>query len=438
MSHLTVAGAGHGGLCAALHLAKAGRRVTVFERQREAALGYDWTDIVEAGALERNGFSALPESSRIRAYRMTMIGPGKRAPLRPAQLYEGPKWVHAERKEWLAIMVRDCRAAGVEFVFEAEILGPVIENDRVRGLRVRMGGAARDVPADMVIDAAGAQSNLRANLPARLGVPGALPQSELFYPWRGIFERLPGPDPLGMYNVYLSHQGRKGLSWVLAGPGSMDVLVGNMGRPVSGTELAAALADLREDNPLLGEQLLRGGGRPVPIPVRRPLGMLVAGGYATVGDSACMADPFTGCGVCIAMEQGRLLAEVLLNCNGDYSLPKLWDYQYRTFSEKPPSEKTAARRAATDAMRRGMMALRPGEVDLMFSGGLIALRGGVSSKKDVLPLLRNLHHPALLWKLAKIPLRGKAVRDIVGRIPKTYDPIAVAAWAREYEGCKMC
>jgi len=157
-----------------------------------------------------------------------------------------------------------------------------------------------------------------------------------------------------------------------------------------------------------------------------------------VGDSACMADPFTGCGVCIAMEQGRLLAEVLLNCNGDYSLPKLWDYQYRTFSEKPPSEKTAARRAATDAMRRGMMALRPGEVDLMFSGGLIALRGGVSSKKDVLPLLRNLHHPALLWKLAKIPLRGKAVRDIVGRIPKTYDPIAVAAWAREYEGCKMC
>ncbi|MDR2686408.1 MAG: hypothetical protein LBB75_01540, partial [Oscillospiraceae bacterium] len=348
-------------------------------------------------------------------------------------LYEDAKWVHAERKDWLAVMVRGCRAAGVEFQFEAEILGPVIENDRVRGLRVRMDGAVRDVPADMVVDAAGAQSAVRVNLPARFGIPGQLPQEHLFYPWRGIFERRPGPDPPGMYKAYLSHQGRKGLSWVIANPGSMDVLVGNMGRPLPEGELAAALADLRGDNPLLGARLLRGGGPPVPIPVRRPLGMLVAEGYAAVGDSACMADPFSGCGVCAAMEQGRLLAEVLLNCQNDFSLRKLWAYQCRTFTELG-----AEGNAATEVMRCVMTTLRPEEMDLMFSGGLIALRAGIKSGKDALPLLRNANHPALLWKLAKIPLRGRAARATAGRIPKTYDPAAVAAWARDYEGCKMC
>ncbi|MCL2299989.1 MAG: NAD(P)-binding protein, partial [Firmicutes bacterium] len=57
MPHFLIAGAGHGGLCAALHLAKAGHRATVFERLAEADLGYDWPDTVWADALERSGFT---------------------------------------------------------------------------------------------------------------------------------------------------------------------------------------------------------------------------------------------------------------------------------------------------------------------------------------------------------------------------------------------
>jgi len=441
MSHFLVAGAGHGGLCAALHLVKAGHRATVFERLPEAALGYDWTDVVEAGALGRNGFTALPESSRVPAYYGTLYGPGKRCPLRPSGTMA--REIHAERKEWLGIMVRGCRAAGVEFAFETEILGPVVEGDRVRGLRVSENGKERSVAGDMVIDAAGAQSPVRAGLPARFGIPGALPQDKLFYGWRGFFERLPGDGPPELYRQYLGHQGRMGLSWVITNPGYMDVLVGNMERPLDGAELAAAVADLREDNPLVGERLLRGGGQASPIPVRRPLGLFVAGGYAAVGDSACMADPFSGCGVCAAMDQGKLLAGILNKCNDDYSLPRLWEYQYRTFTWKPPAEfgdarRTAEQRAATDVMRCVMAALRPEEIDLLFTRGLIGLRGGIHGKKDVLRLLRSLDRPRLLWMLAKIPARGKAVRGITRRIPEAYEPAAVAAWAREYEDCKMC
>jgi flavin-dependent dehydrogenase len=274
---------------------------------------------------------------------------------------------------------------------------------------------------------------VRCGLPERFGVPGALPREDLFYAWRGFFNRLPGPDPQSMYNLYFGHQGRKGLSWVITNPGSMDVLVGNMGRPLPETELAGALADLRASNPLVGDRLLRGGGRQPPIPVRRPLGLIVANGYAAVGDSACMADPFSGCGICAAMEQGKLLAAILLECDGDYTLPKLWAYQYRTFTEMK-----AERRAATEAMRCVMAGLRPKEMDLLFTRGIIRMRGGVHGMKDALRLLRNIDHPLLLWKLAKMPARGNAIRAVIRRIPKTYEPAAVAAWARDYEGCKMC
>ena len=440
MSEFIVAGAGHGGLCAALQLAKGGRRVTVLERLPEAGLGYDWTDVVDPGALERNGFSVLPESSKVTAYIGTLLGPGKRFPLRPLDTIS--KEIHVERKEWLALMIRDCRAAGVEFRFGTEILGPAVEGNRVCGLRIGTAGAEELCPAGMVIDAAGAQSPVRTNLPARLGIPGTLPQDQLFYGWRGFFNRLPGPNPRDFYKQYLCHQGRKGLSWVIANPDCMDVLVGNMGGPLDEATIADAIADLRQDNPLLGEQLLRGGGKQPAIPVRRPLGLFVAESYAAVGDSACMADPFSGCGMCAAMDQGKLLAEILMACGGDYTLPKLWEYQYRTFTRKPPAEsgdasKTTTQRAATDVTRCVMMSLRSEEIDLMFARGLIALQDGLKKPKDALLLLRGLDRPRMLWQLTKVPILGKKIRAITRRIPKIYDPAAVAEWVKAYEGCKM-
>jgi flavin-dependent dehydrogenase len=146
-----------------------------------------------------------------------------------------------------------------------------------------------------------------------------------------------------------------------------------------------------------------------------------------------MADPFSGSGICPAMDQGKLLAQVLLECNGDFTLPRLWAYQYRTFKEL-----NAAGRAATEAMRCVMMTLGPKEMDLMFERGLIALRGGVKGLKDALVLLRGLDHPGTLGKLIKIPMRGKTARAAAQRIPEQYDPAAVAAWAKDYEACKMC
>jgi len=436
MSIFLVAGAGHGGLCAALHLAQAGQRVTVMECAPEAGLGYDWTDIIERAVLVRNGFTALPEEHLGTAHCAAMFGPSKRWPNSTG--IPRDREAHLERRELLASMIADCRKAGVEFLFETEITGPVICDGKVRGLRVMHSGAETALAADMVIDAAGWNSPVRLGLPEGSPVPRELPPDQVFYVWRAFFDRLPGPDPEHLFRNYLCHRGYKGLSWVAANPDSMDVLMGIMGRPYSDEEIATGLTDLREDNPLLGERILR-GGQQATIPLRRPLGVFVADGYAAVGDSCCMADPMGGSGVCSAMDQGKVLAQVLLeHCRGDFSIEKLWKYQVRIFTEKPAAEagygtKTAAERASTDVLKSTMMTLRPQDIDLLFRRGLIA-KGGIRGPMDAIALLlQNLGHLPLMLKLAKAGGKGRKLQALAGAIPQAYNREAALAWVREYE-----
>jgi len=436
MVEVLVAGAGHGGLCAALHLARAGRRVTVVERQREAALGHDWMDVFEYGALGRNGFRALPESGKVQPWNNTLFGPGKRWPKLPPDEFATME-ANYERRELLAHMAADCRGAGVDFLFEAEVTGPLVDGSRVRGLMIRENGARRELPADMVIDAAGGLSALRENMPEEILFPVRLKPKQLFHVWRGYLERLPGPGPQYPYKTILGHQGRKGISWVIAYRDSMDVLIGQVGKPLAQADIDGALEDLRGFEPLLGRKRLRGGF--ATIPLRRPLGMMVANGYAAVGDSAYMADPFCGSGICSAIDQGKLLADVLLeHCRGDFGVEKLWKYQVRTFTEKPPAltgfgTKDAKERGASEMLTGAVLTLRPRQVDAMFKRGIISI-DNIDGPKVAMTLLgRNLDHLPLLLKLAGAAAKGGKLGAAIESIPEEYDALAVARWLRAYE-----
>ncbi|MCL1952844.1 MAG: NAD(P)/FAD-dependent oxidoreductase, partial [Oscillospiraceae bacterium] len=402
MSTFLIAGAGHGGLTAALHLARAGHGVTVLERSPEAGLGYDWTDVVEPGIFAMNGFTQPDDSVFSRACWNTIIGPSKRLPIRPP--WKFCREMHIERKLLLRLLIEDCRAAGVEFAFEVNITGPLMQGRRVVGLKTGQG----DYRADMVIDAAGAFSPVRSNMPEETLVDRELLPRQVYYAWRGIFERNPGPDPEDLNKTYLMHMGRRSMSWCITEDDCMDVFTGMVGRPLTEEELAAALADLRADNPLLGEKLLR-GGQVGTVPVRRPMSVFVADGYAAVGDSACIADPFGGSGINIAMNAGKLLADVILRDeSGTYSAERLWKYQYAFFTWSPPSDipestgaKATPQRCDTEVLKTALLAMPPKHIDLLFTRGIInfemAFLGKPLSTAAALKIFAgNLHHMPLL------------------------------------------
>ena len=146
-----------------------------------------------------------------------MYGPAKRWPKLPGEPTI-PRQMHAERRELLSIMIAGCCAAGVDFLFETEIM------------------------ADMVIDAAGWQSPVRMGLPEDFLIPAQLGHTQIFYAWRGYLDRLPGPEPECRYKNYLGHRSRKGFSWIIANSDSMDVLLGNIGQPLTQEDIAEGLA----------------------------------------------------------------------------------------------------------------------------------------------------------------------------------------------------
>ena len=442
MKKFLVAGAGHGGLCAALHLARAGEQVTVVEIQAREDLGYDWTDAVERSVLVRNGFSPLSDEFCHTYHGAVMHGPSKRWFNLPKD-ETVPQQMHAERKEILKIMVDDCLKAGVEILFEKEIHSAVVKDGWVKGLSIKgKDGTNSELLADMVIDAAGWNSPVRMGLPKDFAVPQELDRTQKFHVWRAFMERLSGDDPKYTSKYYLGHRGGKALSWVIANKDSMDVLVGNIGQELTDSDIADALRDLREDNPLVGRKILR-GGQQVTIPLRRPLGLIVANAYAAVGDSACMTDPLGGSGVGSAMDQGKVLANVLLtHCKGNYSVEKLWKYQYHTFTERPAADigyatATAEERAATDVLKSMILSLEAQEIDLLFKRGIIAM-GGVKGPKDALKVLfGNLDHLPLVFRLAKMGGRIKKIKELVRSIPKEYDRDTVTRWVEAYEGFEM-
>jgi flavin-dependent dehydrogenase len=315
-----------------------------------------------------------------------------------------------------------------------------MKGNRVTGLTTEKG----EYRADMVIDAAGMFSPVRGNMPEGTLVDCALLPRQVYYAWRGIFARNPGPDPEDLNKTYLMHMGRKSMSWCITEDGYMDVFTGMVGRPLTLEELESALADLRADNPLLGERLLR-GGRVETVPVRRAMSVFVADGYAAVGDSACMADPFGGSGINIAMNAGKLLADVILQDKSEtYAAAHLWNYQLAFFTWSPPSAvpestgaKTAVQKCDTEAMKTALLSMPPEHIDLLFTRGIInfemAFLGKPLSNADALKIFaRNLRYMPLLIRLVKMVLAQESIKKIAAAIPAQYDRAAIMAWKEKY------
>jgi len=438
MSHFLVAGAGHGGLTAALWLARAGHGVTVLECEAEDNLGYDWTDVVEPGVLPMNGFTQPDASVFTCACWNTIIGPSKRAPIRPP--WKFCREMHIDRKLLLQLLIKDCKAAGVEFLFEVNITGPLMQGKRVAGLKTQRG----EFKADMVIDAAGMFSPVRSNMPEETLVDRGLLPRQVYYAWRGIFARNPGPDPGDLNKTYLMHMGRRSIAWVITEDEYMDVVTGQLGREQTPEEFASALADLRADNPLLGEKLLRGGYIGT-VPVRRPMAVFVADGYAAVGDSVAMADPLGASGINIAMNAGKLLADIILQDETEqYTAKHLWKYQHTFFTWSPPSDipestgaKTAVQKCDTEVMKTALLAMPPKHIDLLFTRGIInfemAFLGKPLSNAAALKIfVRNLHHMPLLIRLVKMVLAQEQIKKVAAAIPAEYDEQAIRAWKEKY------
>ena len=425
---IVIAGAGHGGLVAGAVLAKAGYDVTVYERKIRSELGYDWEDAIDMRVFAECGLEPPKKEHYAFNGDMKYYNPNLKAPLVvPAN---GKGSAVFERKEIYDVLIDNAEKSGVKIIYSTEILSPVMDGLRVVGIRTSDGV----VDADLVIDAAGINTPLRSRLPVCCNIDRDYGYGECFYAFRGYFDKVPGHEPDVAYEIFLMHQGERGLSWVVTKDDYVDVLIGRMA-PMSKTKLAKTLDEMRAFSPQIGEKLLRGGTQE-QIPVRRPLSVMVCDGYAAVGDAAYMTVPMTGSGICASMRAGMLLAETVMEDKDEvYSRETLWNYNRKYILHFGQSF------AAIDILKNIMLCTEVEGVNFLFDKGIITENdmsfgkgkeeGGMSFSDMVARATRGISNLPVLLRTAGALSKGDNVKKVYQSIPETYDEKAVLKWKQD-------
>ncbi|MBQ7596886.1 MAG: NAD(P)/FAD-dependent oxidoreductase [Clostridia bacterium] len=436
---IIVAGGGHGGIAAGAILSRNGYDVTVYEKNKREDMGYDWTDIFDRKGLFAVGMDMPAEDKYKLKNDMTFYSPSMKTPLRQ-HVPEDQLEIQMERKDIYNHIISYAETCGVKFEYENAVLQPVMLGNRVAGVKTEKDGV---VYADMVIDAAGLNSPVRRNLPANLGVQNNISEYEQFYVYRAFYNKAAEETSDDKFKVCLFHQNYMGIYWVASEEEHTDVLIGRF-TPIDMNDVNEALEYLRSFNPSLGTELVR-GGQFVNISVRQPLGVMVADGYAAIGDSAFMPVPIIGSGIANCLKAAEILAYTIINDKtNSYSAEVLWKYQ-RGFYKKLGNGL-----APLACVKLMLTRLESEDIDYIFDSGILtaddmtigaddtslaSLFSGIKPDDIKQKLTGVYKNPIVMKKVLRMIKELGAATAVVSAMPKIYNNKAVLVWVKQYNNC---
>ncbi len=435
---IIVAGGGHGGIATAMLLAKRGYDVTVYEKNAKDKMGYDWTDI-----FDRKGWTAvgipLPDKSKYKLKQdMTFYGPAMETAL-TQHTEEDKKEIQMERSDIYAHLIEHAEKAGVKFEYEQTIEGPVFLGNRVVGIKTDKG----EYLADLVIDACGLNSPVRRGMPASTGIQNNPIEYEQFYIYRAFFSKACEVEEHDKFKVILLPNNELGISWIATEEEHTDVLIGRF-RPFDREYAMNQIEMLRKDNPSIGAEILRADDF-ANIPVRQPLGVLVADGYAAIGDSGFMTVPVIGSGIANSLKAAKILADAISSdCTASYSAETLWTYQKNFYKE------IGAALAPLACVKLLLTRLQGPELDYIFAKGILnaedmtidadstslgAMLGGMSMDDIKTKLNGLINNKVILGKVVKMGLQLARATAVTAAMPTKYNRKTILRWVEEYNAC---
>lgn len=435
---IIIAGGGHGGIACGAILARNGYDVTVYEKNKRKDMGYDWTDIFDRKAFTAIGMDVPEKELWNLKNDMTFFGPGMKTALRQ-NTPEDQLEIQMERKDIYNCIIKYAEDCGVKFQYGDAVESPLMLGNRIVGIKTEKS----EVYADLVIDACGINSPLRKKLPSHLGIQNEAQEYERFYVWRGFYEKVDCGEVEDKFKVLLFHRGKLGISWVAAEEEYTDILIGRFNE-LDEEEVEKTLEILREENEHLGKKLVR-GGEFVQIPVRQPLAVLVADGYAAIGDSAFMTVPIIGSGIANSMKAAKILANVIIDDKTEsYSAASLWKYQKGFYNE------IGSALAPLAAVKLLLTRLDPDELDYIFEKGILnaddmtigadstslgAMLGGMSLDDIKIKVSGLINNTDVLKKVLRLGKEIAAATVVTAAMPKEYEIDKVRSWAEKYNNC---
>lgn len=435
---IIVAGGGHGGIAAGALLAEKGFDVTVYEKNKRENMGYDWTDIFDRKGLFACNMSMPDEDKYLFKNDMTFINPARTVTVKQ-HVPEDQLEIQMERKEIYNHIISHAEKCGVKFKYETEVKAPVFLGGRVAGIKTDEGVEY----GDLVIDAAGINSPLRTQMPESFGIQNRVKDFEQFFVYRGFFNKTAEVEG-DKFRVFLFFNNKTQICWVADDGTHTDVLIGRF-QPFGMDEVERTLEELREINPDLGKELIR-GGEFVTIPVRQPLGVMVADGYAAIGDAAFMTVPVIGSGIANSFKAARILADTIAGDKNElYTAETLWKYQRGYY------KKLGAGLAPLAIIKLMMTRFTPKELDFLLENGILNdddMTIGADST-SLWAFMQSMIQPKafmhkfkgvmkdfnVMWKVTKMSTQIGAVIAAANSMPLKYDRKLVNQWVKVYNAC---
>ena len=434
---IIVAGAGHGGIVAAYYLAKEGYDVTVYEMGSEGKLGHDQGDSIHLDGFEKSGIP-IPKEWYVKRTPIAFCVPGTDLePLVQADSSDAYN-IEIDRNALYEHLIAPAVEAGVKFVYDCEVIAPIVLASRVVGIRTSLG----DFYGGLVIDACGLYSPLRDQLPDSFGIQKGLGRYDVLSAYRAYYNKVEGEeDPALRYQVSLIPGELCGLSWLVTNEDSVDILIGAFDG-ISQEAIDKRLEIYRSENPHLGTKLLR-GGKVIDIPVRNPLSLLVADGYAAIGDSAYMTVPVKGSGIGYSMRAGKMLADCVINDkDGLLNRETLWQYQVAFHKE------IGTQAAILSIAKNAFPMLTVDVIDYAFREKVLSSEDMelFGNEQGLMKMLVSLKISELTGKAKKV-VSNLEIRHLLAviaknvtkyltidrRFPEKYDSEAIAKWTESYD-----
>lgn len=427
---IIIIGAGQGGLQAAKLLAQAGIDTEIYEKSNRDELCYDWTDDVDRKVFSDLGIP-VPEGS-YPSCGPSLIAPFSDKPIKVHLEEEKMDWT-IERRPLSAELVDMAEKAGAIIHFGSPVASLYFEDEKVAGITV----GKNDIECDLVIDCSGVNSPFRESLPDSYKITKKVDPSEVFYVYRAHYEANKNAEIPTKHTkkIYLKHLGEQGISWCVYEPtGEVNVLIGRT-NALPKSVFENAFSDLKNDNPIIGDKLLR-GGEFCTIPVRHALSRMIGDGYAAIGDAAFMTIPLIGSGISASWRAGTILAEKIIADNST-DLETLWKYQTEYYKE------IGAEHYSIDMLKRALLSADSEDIRFFFDNGIITEQdlnsistGSVlaGNKAELLSkAFKALKKTGFLLNFASAIRKGNKAVAIAKSIPEEFDEEAVTLWQVKLE-----
>jgi digeranylgeranylglycerophospholipid reductase len=330
---VVIVGAGSAGCVTARRCAELGLKTLLLDRKPQNEVGQKVCgDEVSKIHFEATGID-YPEGDEISS---AISGADVYPPNRTNELQvrgwtEFDGWT-VNRLIWGQRLLKDAIDAGVTFLPNIHVAGPVVNGDRVTGVEYKdlVSEESTVVNCKIVVDASGFAAVVRNKLQNPL-IENDISKEDIALCYRGILKlKMPLAEP-EVARVFLGGEiAPKGYAWIFP----KGVQLANVGVGITGGEGRGSpksyFMKFKERYPLLfGANVIDGKGGAVPV--RRPLKSLVGDGIAFVGDAALQVNPIHGGGIGAGMRAGIILGEVVRGAiaKRDLSAQGLWSYNMR-------------------------------------------------------------------------------------------------------------